>query len=126
MNDQQENDARDWQSQFLAHAGNMPEIAISLCDGFLQEVPMLLSSVHQKIDSDQYAELHRPLHTLKSCLGYVASAEQLALAAELEQHVQQSGFVPCDDFRQRLKQLELIAADWVAKVREFKQQLARS
>ncbi len=112
-----------WQQQLLQHAGNSPEIAVSLCDGFLQEVPGLLSSVNQMIRSQQSSDLFRPLHTLKSCLGYVASPKDLKLAQEVETCAKEVKVQDWDDFNARFQQLEVIAQQWVSDVRDFRQHL---
>ena len=111
----------------MLHSGEDPLIATSLCDAFLQEVPALLKKTERlfpscETGSDSLASLHHPIHTLKSCLKYVCSQQELQLAEELEQ-MTKSNQSTLPEFRDKFIELETQALVWVAKVRLFRSQL---
>ena len=124
--------SHDWRSQLMTHAGNSPEIAVSLCDAFLQEVPALLTKISQCLDgievddivNDPRGQLFLPIHTLKSCLRYVAPSSDVQLAADLEKQVASETVAVSGQFRDDYEKLESTASNWVSRVRALRAELA--
>ena len=114
----------NWKQQLSSHAGNDPSITLSLCDAFLQEVPALLSTVRQKVECSESVgqDLFQPLHTLKSCLNYVAQPEEIALAARLEQSAKASE-IDKASFQLEFQRLDAIATAWTLRVGQFRTEL---
>lgn len=71
-------------TRLLEYSNKDRVIALSLCDAFVQEVPALLNQLRRGIETQGFAEIGRASHTLKSCLRYVAEADAVAMAAEIE------------------------------------------
>lgn len=112
-----------WQKQLLLYAGNDPTVASSLCIAFLEEVPSLLQKINTRLQTQNTDGLHRAVHTLKSCLSYVASEKEVDLASELETRAKQDRFVIDDSTRSDFAKLELTANQWVVRVRQFYNEL---
>lgn len=113
----------NWQRQLLQYAGNDSAIASSLCDAFLQEVPSLLQKIKSTLRSENTDGLHTAIHTLKSCLNYVATADETQLASELEANAKRDDFEMTDQFRSDFARLESIANAWIGRVDGFRSQL---
>lgn len=113
----------EWQRQLLKYAGNDSAIASSLCDAFLQEVPSLLQKIKSSLRSENSDGLHTAIHTLKSCLNYVATADELQLARQLETSAKADGFEISDPFCSEFSNLESIANAWIARVDGFRSEL---
>lgn len=112
-----------WQKQLLLYAGNDPTVVSSLCSAFLEEVPSLLTKINTRLQTQNTDGLHQAVHTLKSCLSYVASEKEVLLASELEAQAKQDRFVIDDVTRNDFAELEITANQWVARVRQYYNEL---
>lgn len=104
--------------RLLRHAGGNAQVAGSLCDAFIQEVPDLLRRLRLSEGEDPYPELIRAAHTLKSCLKYVADQDDIAFAIELEA-LAKSKVLPTSD---QLDKMDQIANVWVNLVRQLQRE----
>ncbi len=73
-----------WQTTMLRLAGGNELTMRSLAEAFCTEVPQLCDAIEQAISDENFKELRRAAHTLKSCLRYVAPASDWQVAESLE------------------------------------------
>ena len=111
-----ERDAEAWRERMKAHGGHHPATVISLCDAFLEEVPALADRVRRSAETGDAATLRTAAHTLKSCLRYVADADDVSVAAHLESTSAQPEQITPD----QLDSLEEIAEKWTRRVRHLR------
>ncbi|NNE01029.1 MAG: Hpt domain-containing protein [Pirellulaceae bacterium] len=116
----------DWQNRLRTHAGNVPEIVVSLCDAFLQEVPSLLTKIRRSLQGGDHSQLTNSIHTLKSCLAYVAPESQIQIAAELENKSRSAESVADQSFVKEFDQLESIARQWITKIEAMRAEIKAS
>ncbi|QDV61764.1 hybrid sensor histidine kinase/response regulator [Crateriforma conspicua] len=105
--------------RLMRHSAGSEEIAVSLCDAFLEEVPELLRRVDRHHRQGRFAELTRAAHTLKSCLRYVADDEDVRLAAELEHAAKEEQTTDAE----HLDQLREVSQRWIDRVQMLKETL---
>lgn len=127
FNDQLANDEQlaallqdsSWREQLTQYSGGAPASLISLCEIFLMEVPGLLDSVDRTIQSGQTQGLYTAVHTLKSCLTYVAPGPDVEVAAQVELLAQkvEASDVKLEEFANRFQRLALLARRWVVCVK---------
>lgn len=74
-----------WRDRLASHCGGDEATMDSVCEAFLIEVPELLQRLKSGHRRKNAAQLRAAAHTLKSCLRYLADAEDVRLAARIEQ-----------------------------------------
>ncbi len=110
-------DAEATRQQLLRYSGGSADIAVSLCDAFLEEVPDLLRRVRNHRRSNQNGELMRAAHTLKSCLRYVANPAAIGLAADLEKNAKEKKTISAVD----IETLGSVCEAWQEHVRHVRE-----
>ncbi|MEQ8786590.1 MAG: response regulator [Pirellulaceae bacterium] len=76
-------DGIDWPAA-LAGVGGDEELLRVVVEAFLNECPLLITRMHDALDKQDAAELHRAAHTLKSGLRSVGAAALVEPAKQLE------------------------------------------
>ncbi|TWU35973.1 Hpt domain-containing protein [Novipirellula artificiosorum] len=117
MDDQRRGDP-SWRDQLSRNAGNQPDTLVSLCDAFLQEVPMLVRNLEQAVASGNTKSLRIAAHTLKSCLRYIAPDEDVALAATIEANADSPESITAN----QVDQLRRTASEWCECVELLRQE----
>ena len=103
----------DWQRKLLRSVGGEPEIAESLVEAFLNEVPQLCDDLTSAFDNADGQLVRRASHTLKSCLKYVAEEPDWRLAERIELAAREDDL---DTARQSLAPLLETARRWIRRV----------
>ncbi|TWT81645.1 Hpt domain protein [Planctomycetes bacterium CA13] len=107
-----------WREQFSRTAGNQPATLIAICDAFLQEVPMLVGQIKQAVKSNDANSLRIAAHTLKSCLRYVAPADDVNVAWEIEKNANSPDAIT----EAQVDDIERIATHWCQCVKTLQQE----
>lgn len=113
-------DADPWRERLQSFGGNDPVTVISICDAFLQEVPRLTETIERSHTNQDASSFRTAAHTLKSCLRYVAPADDVKIAAELEQMAAQIADVTPD----QLAEMKTVSEFWVIRVQTLKDELS--
>ncbi len=104
-----------WQSKLREIAGNDHESICSVCEAFVEEVPVLVHRLQNAVAANDLASAARAAHTLKSCIKHVADEDDVNVFGQLESLAMRGLNVPTSD----VKQASEIAFRWTKLVRGF-------
>ncbi len=108
-----------WRQRLMTHGGGQPDIAASLCDAFLSEVPALIRQLRSAHAAGEPKRIRTAAHTLKSCLRYVAEPEDIDVAATIEA----DAGTPESITPERLDRAESVAKKWMTRVESLREEL---
>ena len=108
-----------WRQRLMAHGGGQTDIAASLCDAFLSEVPVLIRQLRSAHAAGEPKRIRTAAHTLKSCLRYVAEPEDIDVAATIEA----DAGTPESITPERLDRAESVAKRWITRVESLRGEL---
>lgn len=113
-------EAAPWREQIATFAGGNGAMILSLCEAFLHEVPRLLEQIRRAVEARDSKKLRTSAHTLKSCLRYVASEADVAVAARVEKEANQPERISPE----QLDHLETISRHWLRRVDQLRREQA--
>ena len=108
-----------WRERMKAVGGNRAATVISICDAFLQEVPMLSKNIRACVERDDANGLRTAAHTLKSCLRYVAIEKDVKKIETIEKQSAD----PSSVTSAQVDEAQTIAEHWVGCVGTLKKEL---
>ncbi|QDS90915.1 Hpt domain protein [Rosistilla oblonga] len=77
-------DDKPWIDRLGECTGNHHESMVAVAEGLVMELPDVSQRLRVAIAGGTPKEIERYGHTLKSCLKYVSSGDEVALAEEIE------------------------------------------
>ena len=102
-----------WRARLLKAAGNDPATARSLTQAFLEEVPQLCENLTDSLGRKDARAARIALHTLKSCLKYVAEPLDWEVAERCEAMAMQGNLKEITPLE---PQVQAIAKRWVQRL----------
>ncbi len=120
--DENETSSESWRQRIQARSGNRPDMLLAICEAFLEEVPDLIQRIRGSVETRDAASLKTASHTLKSCLAYVAEADDVSKAASIESDSDE----PENVSRERVEEIERIASHWIGCVQTLRDETANA
>ncbi len=109
---------REWINHFTSQVGSGPGLLREMANAFLIEVPELLDKLNVAFASQDAPLVKRYAHSLKSCLRYVSSGEEVEAAGRIEAAGNNADLSAVE---YELKFVTQVAKNWIDKIKRFQE-----